>query len=114
MGYTLYHTPQLLFDANRQIEKMENNSTLKNVMCLHMLKHCEFEKYMKIYAIANCKQIRSMKGQNIANLYQKQKYAKYELCKKICTFSLPCKSQTVTGKFGSTQIGTIHFGNRTN
>ena len=55
-----------------------------------------------------------MKGQNIANLYQKQKYAKYELSKKICTLSLPCKSQTVTGKFGSTQFGTTHFGNMTN
>ena len=49
-----------------------------------------------------------MKRQNIANLYQKQKYAKYELCKKICTENLLCKPQTVQGKFG-----TIQFGNRT-
>ena len=60
---------------------MKQNSTLKNVMCLHMLKHCEFENHMKIYANANCKLLRYMKRQTIANLYQTQKYAKYELCK---------------------------------
>ena len=48
-----------------------------------------------------------MKWQKVENLYQKQKYAKYELCKKICTENLPLP-QTVPGKFG-----TIQFGNRT-
>ena len=28
---------------------------LKNGICLHMFKHCEFENHMKIYANANCK-----------------------------------------------------------
>ena len=51
-----------------------------------------------------------MKRQNIANLYQKQKYAKYELCKKICTENLPCKPQTVPWKFGTIQLGTMQFG----
>ena len=78
-----------------------------------MFKHCEFEKYMNIYANANCKYSRCMKRQNIENLYQKQKYSKYELCKKIYTENLPCKSETVPGKFGTIQFGTIHFGNRT-
>ena len=50
-------------------------------MCLHMLEHCEFENHMKIYANANCKLLRYMKRQTIANLYQTQKYAKYKLCK---------------------------------
>ena len=49
-----------------------------------------------------------MKRLNIANVYQKQKYAKYELCKKVSTKNLLCKPQTVQGKFG-----TIQFGNRT-
>ena len=73
-----------------------------------MLKHCEFEKYLNIYANANCKYSRCIKRQNIENIYQKQKYSKYELLKKIYTENLPCKSQTVPGKFS-----TIHFGNRT-
>ena len=41
-------------------------NTLKNVMCLHMLKNCEFENHMKIYANANCKKLSCMKRQNIA------------------------------------------------
>ena len=40
-----------------------------------------------------------MKRLNIANVYQKQKYAKYELCKKVSTKNLLCKPQTVQGKF---------------
>ena len=64
-----------------------------------------------------------MKRQNIANLYQKQKYAKYELCKKICTENLLCKHKhkrykgnlapynlapynLATGQFGTGQFGT--------
>ena len=64
----MYHTPQLLNHANRQIKKNEeeNNSTLKYVMCLHVSKHCESENYMKIHANANCKKLRCMKRQNIA------------------------------------------------
>ena len=54
-----------------------------------------------------------MKRLNIANVYQKQKYAKYELCKKVSTKNLLCKPQTVQGKFGTIQFGTIQFGNRT-
>ena len=51
-----------------------------------------------------------MKRLNIANVYQKQKYAKYELCKKISTKNLFCKPQTVQGKFDTIQFGTIQFG----
>ena len=53
-------------------KKNQQKSTLKNVMCLHMLKHCEFENNMKIYANANCKLLRYMKKETIANLYQMQ------------------------------------------
>ena len=62
----MYHTPQLLNHANHQKKLNENKTTLKNVMCLHMLKNCEFENHMKIHANANCKKLRCMKRQNIA------------------------------------------------
>ena len=86
-------------------------------MCLHMLKHCEFEKYMNIYANANCKYSRCMKRQNIENLYQKQKYSKYELCKKyILKICLASQKQyqgnlapyiLATGQSGTGQFGTM-------
>ena len=114
VGCTMYHTPQLLNHANCQIQQNGKKIyNLKNEMYLHMFKHCEFENHITIYANANCKQLRSMKRQNIANLYQKQKYAKYEFCKKIYTENLLCKPQTVQGKFSTIQFGTIQFGNRT-
>ena len=62
-----------------------------------------------------------MKGQNIANLYQKQKYAKYELCKKnvlkICLANHKRYQGNLapynlapyilaTGQFGTGQFGT--------
>ena len=50
-----------------------------------MLKHCEFENHVEIYANANCKLLRYMKKETIFEFYFKfvsnAKYAKYELCK---------------------------------
>ena len=88
-----------------------------------MLKQCEFENHMKIDSNVNGKKIRFMKRQNIANLYQKQEYAKYEFCRRRKKLLIICLAShkryqenwapynlaphnLATGQFGTGQFGT--------
>ena len=69
-----------------------NNPTLNNDMCLHMLKHCEFENYMIFFGKCKLQMIRMYEQTKYWKFASKEKICKNMSCVNKCTDNFPCKS----------------------